>query len=612
MEPESHKNRVKAMAAAVFIVGLTAGCGGIPKETQPEVASSYVPVPTPVEVPSPIEGRESDLLLRDFFTASAYPAENYSAARAFLTADAAGDWNPTGSVEVLQNPNLFTERSSENEVEYRVTGDIVGSLTPDGIFEPKFESYNGTYRLVRGSVTEDWRVDGLPASVIIDRSGLVSAFRPRELYFVDATRERLVSDRRWMSTEEESQVENLLNALIAGPKTGLVPSGQKNMLDGATVHARRDSGAALDMHRDSNALIIDFDGVDQLSQLNREELAAEVVWTLAKAEVRGPFVIYANGELLLGEDSAMLSHQDQSLLRWDPDTEVRQPFRALNEGALYDANPDLSPPQLIDQHLSGDSSILFAAAAPTGNHVATVSRRMSTPGTSGSDSSGVSLSIGEIGKKPKQVVTGDTMSRPTWGTVDAERAMLYAVIDGEKLLKVNYDVESGELISADTQEIGELSRLPSVAQGTLSEPKISVFRVSPDGAHVLALIEGELYVMPMAALLDSDSRSVFTHIGHQFDDTAVSATWKDNSTILVGTSSQEYPLWQITVDGSEATVLPSSGLEAPVVDVAALGNIIYATDSRAMMQLNQADSDNRFWREVAAFQGRRAVPIFGH
>lgn len=593
MQLDRRTNRVKVTASALLVLALTAGCGGIPKETRPEVESSYVSVPVPVEAPTPASGREADLLLRDFFTASAYPAEDYSAARAFLSEDAAGDWNPNGAIEVLQNLNLSTERSGEEEVEYRVTGDIVGSVSREGIFEAKFESYDETYRLVRSSKHGDWRVDGLPANVVIDRSGLASAYRPYDLFFVDAKRERLVADRRWTSTQEKSRAQNFLDMLIAGPRPGLLNGDGENLLEGASVS----------VERDTDTLWVDFSGLGQLSQLSREELAAEVVWTLAKAEIRGPYSIYVDGEPLLGEDSQQVSHQSQSLLRWDPDATVEQPFRVLSDGELYDASPDVYPPQRIDEKLADGASILYAASAPTGNHVAIVSE---------TDGSRMALSIGEVGKKPTQVVTGETLSRPTWGTVDGNSSTVYSVIDGEKLLRITYDVESDDLVSADTQAFRDLATLPAAAQDTTEEPKVSVFRVSPDGAHALALIEGELYIVSMAALVDKDSRNVFTHIGHQFDDTAVSATWKDNSTILVGTSSPEYPLWQIAVDGSEATVLPSSGLETPIVDLATLDDVIYATDARAMMRLNQSDSDNRFWREVAAFQSKRGVPIFGN
>ena len=49
------------------------GCTTLPGDSAPEVISSYSPAPDVEDVVEPKDNQPSDLLLRDFFAASAHP-----------------------------------------------------------------------------------------------------------------------------------------------------------------------------------------------------------------------------------------------------------------------------------------------------------------------------------------------------------------------------------------------------------------------------------------------------------------------------------------------------------------------------------------------------------
>lgn len=98
-------------------------------------------------------------------------------------------------------------------------------------------------------------------------------------------------------------------------------------------------------------------------------------------------------------------------------------------------------------------------------------------------------------------------------------------------------------------------------------------------------------------------------VGQRVGDTALSVDWRDDGTLLVGTRANDAPVWAVTVDGSEASQLSSRNITAPVVAVGSAGSVQYILDSRAMLQLDDEDPEARFWREVPALQGARAVPI---
>ena len=84
--------KVKKVLSAVAGLGLLAGCSTLPDDTNPEAISSYAPAPSGQEAPTPTDGQPSDLLLRDFFTASAHPLRNHQAAKRFLTSGMQGRW----------------------------------------------------------------------------------------------------------------------------------------------------------------------------------------------------------------------------------------------------------------------------------------------------------------------------------------------------------------------------------------------------------------------------------------------------------------------------------------------------------------------------------------
>lgn len=134
-------NKTTKVLAAVAGLGLLAACSTLPDDTNPEAISSYAPAPSGQEAPTPTDGQPSDLLLRDFFTASAHPLRNHQAAKRFLTGSMQGRWQSDAPTMVLDRIDIASDGpGDDSKITYRVRGNIVGTLGVGGVFDPQYLS----------------------------------------------------------------------------------------------------------------------------------------------------------------------------------------------------------------------------------------------------------------------------------------------------------------------------------------------------------------------------------------------------------------------------------------------------------------------------------------
>lgn len=571
--------RKLAVVAAMSTVALTAaGCTTLPSESTPEVVSSFAAAPKLEEAIQPIPGRPSDLMLRDFFSASAHPGENHAAARRFLTPGATRAWSTHEDMFIIDKMDVASEGSaSSDRISYKVRGNLIGSLGVGGVFTPMFTGYETTYDLVR--VDGEWRVDNLPDAVIVDRADFSGVYQPRDIYFVDSHGAALVPDRRWVYVHQQSLSASLISLLVAGPQPNLSRGVRTMLPSGSTAQTRTPSNVGVD---------VDFSGLTNLNQNERELLAAQVIWTLAASDIRGPYSITADGAALnetIGE-----SWQVSNVSKFDPRAEAVIPLRAVVGGRvtkLGAGDPSSVTGWLNEQY---NESV---AVNPQGSVFAVVSGRGEERRT---------LRVGPEDGQPLNLLEAKSLTRPTWA---AHSEALYTVIDGEKLVRF----ERRDLGAMDRMDV-DMSDVD-----VLKDPnaRISVFRMSPDGVHAVMIINGRSYVSVLENANDGRQKlSRPIQVGHQLGDTAISADWRPNNSLVVGTRASDSPMWEVAIDGSTSTQLSARNLSAPVVAVAANSQVIYATDARALMQLESGDMENQFWREVPALQGQRAAPILAY
>ncbi|MEY8567412.1 LpqB family beta-propeller domain-containing protein [Corynebacteriaceae bacterium 7-707] len=574
--------QVGALLTAAVTAGGLIACTTLPGESTPEAVSSYVSAPDVGNLPTPSEGQPPDLLLRDFYLASTSQANNRQAAKEFLTKKAAGDWQDSVSTLILDRLDLnATGGASGDEVTYVVRGTVVGRLGTGGVYQTENSPYEEEVTLSRGS--DGWRITDLPDGVILDRSDFVGSYQAHDLYFLDPTKRFLVPDRRWIYNRQDNIGFSLVSLLAGGPRNQLQDAVETEFPTGNGVQAAVE---------DDGTFTVDISGIADLPVDDREVLAAQLVWTLAASDVRGPYRILADGTSVTDDGREDWTLAD--VADFDPQAGNDEPLRALRDGALVEVEG--SSGVVMSGWTASGQLESAASAGPYGE------ARGRVAAVSGRGDGERSLLVGDVGGDPVTALTARSLSRPSWS---GDGQNLYVVADGRRVHRLE-SAGSGVQMDESTVDTSALDSLD------ISDPRISVFTVSRDGTRAAMLINGRLFISALQHGGDGgESVSLGTpmEVGQRVGDTALSVDWRDDGTLLVGTRANDAPVWVVTADGSEATQLSSRNITAPVVAVGSAGSVQYILDSRAMLQLDVQDSEARFWREVPALQGARAVPI---
>ncbi|WP_426718145.1 MtrAB system accessory lipoprotein LpqB [Corynebacterium auriscanis] len=574
------KKNLTAVMCACSALSLVAGCTTLPGKSTPEAISSYAPAPSQVDVPKPRENQPSDLLLRDLFAASAHPLSRHEAARQFLTQEASDRWDSEKTVLILDRIDIASDgEATADHITYKVRGNIVGRLGVGGVYQPEYTAFQTTYELMKSG--DEWRVNNLPNAVVMDRVDFTRAYESRPIYFFNPEATSLVPDRRWVYTRQQSPGASVISLLTAGPQPALADGVKRLLPEGATAQVARS---------DQGGLSVELSGVTDLSADVRKLVAAQIIWTLASADVRGPYEIKADGSPLLSDrpDGVML----QDVSQYDPNVAVEVPLRAVSNGVIYQ-NVDSGKADAVGGWLR-QVWVESAAVSPRGAIFATVVGR-------GDDQR--RLMVGEEDEVPLTATRAKSLTRPSWAP---DGNALYTVADGKKIIRLARNTASG-LLSESEVDTGALDSL------LRDKGRISVFRVSHSGARAVMIIDGRVYV---SVLETGENRTLRLgkpmQVASQLGDTAVTADWHVDGSLIVGTRVNDAPVFNIAMDGSVVTQLSAQNLSAPVVSVASTRDTIYATDARALMKLRFDDEETRFWREVSSLQSQRAVPLLAY
>lgn len=555
---------------------LLVGCSTLPRDSDPQILRTYAPNPQSESVVGPQPGQEPDLLLRDFYSASAIPTGDYKAARGFLTESAAKTWHPAGPVLLVDAIDLNTAAPSpetsndENTRTFAVRGTVIGSLESGG----SYMAENGAYEasIVVRKVDGEWRIDDLPQGVVIERNELRNQYQPENLYFYESTRRSLIADRRWIYTGQDSLDSELITLLMQGPAPLLGPAVANLLPPGATFAGTEDG-----TYR--------FTGMTQLNQEERVRFAAQLVWMLSNAGIQGPFKATADGAPLVA-DAEVMTIDDFAEFNPRVSANAVPAFYALNEGNLLQLTSNTPTPVAGPLGLVGD---ITSADISSAGVIAAVRK-------SGDKSR---LVLGTTEGQVIESIEAGTLSRPTF---ELGGQAAWTVVDGKHVRRFVRGTDGKVVESAvDTSALERVGG------------EISVLRLSPMGARAAMIVGGRIFVGVIERTDTGDYKIINLHeLATELGGTALSVDWHPDGSLIIGTSTAETPIWRVEYDGSSVSTLASGNITAPVVSVAASGTTIYATDARSVLQLSTTDSDSVYWREVPGLQGRRSAPIVAH
>ncbi|MGN6335135.1 MAG: MtrAB system accessory lipoprotein LpqB, partial [Mycobacterium sp.] len=114
---------MRRLLGLLMLAVLLAGCAGVPSWSAPQ-AIGTVERPAPSNLPKPTPGMDPDVLLREFFKATADPANRHLAARQFLTQSASNAWDDAGSALLIDHV-VFVETRAAERVSATMRADIL-------------------------------------------------------------------------------------------------------------------------------------------------------------------------------------------------------------------------------------------------------------------------------------------------------------------------------------------------------------------------------------------------------------------------------------------------------------------------------------------------------
>ena len=633
--PGSRSRFLTAVGTALSVAAastLTA-CATLPGHTDPKAITSYAPGETGSSVPGPKSGAAPDEILRGFFSASAHPAQRHRAARAFMTNKISTSWKEGKNAFIVQHLNINSSgKPSNNEATFDVSGSTVGVLGDGGTYTPHSGAYRSQFKLRK--VDGEWRIDSAPPGIALQSVDFNQAYRSYSVYFLDHTGKYLVADRRWVYSQQETIESSLMSLLASGPRQELAPAIGTALPPGTSITAKS---------KKNGGSTVDIKGLSQVSNDDRQLIANQIVWTLTYADVRGPFTLMADGVPLLDQAHKTLSAADVSDV--NPEMSDMKTLHAVANGSIMTiSNSETTADRGPFVH---SVTILSAGITPSGGLAAVIERdnaagpAPNNGGRSGEETSGNTsaggdtrvLRIGSLiggdsttrksGAEPgmagQPIVRGHTLTRPSWsenGTV------AWTVADGKEIHRVEYQTAAESKSGAGNVK-KEYIVDNSALRGQLhtddgddhnNDHKISEFRVANDGVRAAMIIGGHVYTAVIAPGEGGKLRIMSPReVGEAFlGNTATSLDWQPDGSLLIGTQSQDAPVWTVQPDGSDAMRLTSNNVKAPVSAVAASRDELYITDSRSVLQLERnksSDTTTQNWREVPGLQGIRAQPI---
>ncbi|HHU45403.1 MAG TPA: hypothetical protein GXZ46_07235 [Actinomycetales bacterium] len=579
--------RTRVLAAICATALVASGCTTLPRSTTPQAIRTFEAPAQELDIPEPRPDVAPDLVLRDFYTASAHPTDNYAAAREFLTDDAAATWNPAESTLIVDGINVIADGPvSQGGQTFGTRGAIVGQLGPNGAYETHTTAYEDTVRMVRGTDGQ-WRIAELPDGVVLERQNFLDNNSPRNIYFLDPTGNHLVPDRRWIYRGVADASIELLGKMQNGPRQRLAA--------GVSTALPPEAGIEVIPHEGTPGKTVRLSGLGNLDQDLRALLAAQIVWTLSSADVRGPWILEADGAPLVETHEGPWTRDSDELRYFDPahgpaDT---VPLHTVDAGGLYRITQGTA--EVVGEGWTTSGSELFVSAAVgvdvTGRELIAAVSRADRGGETGSR-----LLLGDADTGPREVFSADILTRPSWSP---DGASVWTVADGDQVIRLVASSESGQPRAEEVDMTGLVG-----IGGAISE-----LRVDASGTQVAFIADGRIFTATIEQTTTGPWRLVNPRALNLPEGTApVTLAWAPNSTIIVGAYGEESPMWRLYPDGSLNYMLPKLNLSPPIAVVAATSSKIYALDDNALMELVTGEGEEQFWRAVTGVGGR-AAPV---
>ena len=578
---------LRGLAVLLASLVVLSGCAGVPNSSAPQ-AIGTVERPAPKKLPEPNPAMDPDQLLREFLKATADPGDRHIAARQFLTESASKDWDDQGSA-LLIDKVVFTQTRSLDKVSVTMGADILGSLSDMGVFETGEGQLPDPGPIELVQTPNGWRINKLPNGVFLDWQQFQATYKRNTLYFVDPTGKTVVPDPRYVAVSEPDLLATeLVNKLTLGPRPEMA-SAVRNLL-GPPLKLRgpvtRADGGKTGVGRGYGGARIELENLTTTDPASRTLLAAQLIWTLARADIKGPYVINTDGAPL--DDRFADGWKTTDVAATDPGAAdgATAGVHALMGGSLVTLDGLRSAK--VSGSFGGRTDQRSAAFSRTGRDVATVS----TSGDGGS-----ALWIGPNGGDAARATDGRTLSRPSWALDDA----VWVVVDGNSVVRVIREEATGQPAKIPVDAAAVTSRFP----GAITE-----LQLSRDSTRAALVIDGQVVLAGVEQAPGGAFALTYPRrIGFGLGNSVVSLAWRTGDDMVVTRNDPAHPVSYVNLDGVNSDG-PSANLVMPVTAVAANPSAVYVADARGVLQLLATSPENQqAWSEVRPFMTPGTVPV---
>jgi hypothetical protein len=591
-------------AAAISV----AGCVGMPN-SGPVGAITATPQSTAANgsdfiqpLPAgPYAGETPAGIVQGFLTASASYPVNAAVARQYLTSSVSRGWNPGWQVTVFSsfNPtNVAVTPPAKNAAQVAVVG-VSGTVQSTFNGSGQFVSAGtqadtqGAWQFTLMKVNGQWRISKPPPPRrLLTVPQFQDFYKPQELYFLNpsvpasAPQQPLVPDSVFVpqGTSTADLVNNLVNALLptatGEPKSSLLQRAADTFPAGTRLAGVTQTGSTA---------VVNLDGLAHASRTVKEEVSAQLAWTLASSR-GGPAQPIQSVQLEINGSP------------WTPPeticgiTQHRSPVQ--NQATYPCYNPYPSQPANFSFTSQGQVwSRCGAEASVQGGLIGPVLADLhpaSAASLQGCDSSGAvhtssltkpaAIAVPGIGTPALAAISPDGQYVAVYSPGNpAGHELSIGLLSSDGRLNAVPGIGSGvTAISWDRNqdlwvaENGDVFMVPAngkAAQVNTVPPDVTDLSVAPDGVRIALIAQaGSASVVDIAAIIHA-SQSAPGQLGSPSAALPVSPpvqvgpelvqprslTWYDAADLIVLAGTSAPTLSEVPVDGQE----PSSSWPAP-------------------------------------------------
>lgn len=559
---------VRRAAIAVAVAALlVAGACGVPTHSGvivdgPQVGEQSGLPDGGAAPPGPTSTNPTNFILDYLDAVGSYSGEAAAAAaRAFMTADAQKQWNPnsTAPINVVRPIGDPAEDTSADPGTYTLDVQVVGLFYPDtGILVPdaneltlRFVIETGLHQLRFKSVT-----DGLFMTMTRYGRGLQQYYHEQTIYFWDANRTRLIAEPRYIPSglSPGQREARIVNWILAGPSPFL-DLAVSPPPPGVTL---RDFSITT---VDGNLVVNLSSGAKELDRDKLKQLVEQIGWSFTPDLLTSPIELQIDNQRQLVMDPFLT---DTSKFQAANLAAERSPAvsYAIGDGVVHPLVNSYK--QLTGVLASPLNKAVTAAAINSDLRFAAFVRRPAPGG-------GESLWIVQNGSPApaSPVLTGRSITNPTWVLGPTDPPQLAALVDGAVMLLSYNDDES---------KWNKQTLRPANA----SSAPLTSFAVSPEGARIAYTAGGLLFV---ATIVSQAGRPILSQPAEQINLKPFSANvvaWRSEVGLVVGGRDDETvngvavngtAIEEVNVDGENIALVKSLGFDQDVSELSAFPTV---------------------------------------